>query len=363
MNPTFVDELDREINTLLRGAPEQPGSEASYLHELLLVAEQLRNLPRKEFRERLQADLQNTAARMAVARCLEGATAGAEVEKRPLSSAGRYSVDVPQFQSLSFHPIPRLHLATSFALHVAILAGILSSGLWVMEHRSDMSRRMVRVLEQSPYLLAPAHHEAHGGGGGGDRDVMPASKGTPPRLAEQQIVPPSVIVRNEAPELPAEPTLVGPPDLHLPQSAQAGDPLANVLPPSNGSGSGAGIGSGQDGGVGSGIGPGLGAGEGGGLGGGIFDVGGGVTAPRPVYDPDPEYSEEARRAKYQGSVLLEAVISPDGRPRDLQILRSLGMGLDQKALEAVNRWRFEPASKDGHPVAVRVQIEVAFRLY
>ena len=107
----------------------------------------------------------------------------------------------------------------------------------------------------------------------------------------------------------------------------------------------------------------MGEGRGGGIGGGVYRVGGGVSAPRPIYDPDPEYSDEARRAKFQGSVVLIAVIGPDGRPRDLRVMRSLGMGLDQKALDAVWKWRFTPAMKDNRPVAVQVSIEVVFHLY
>jgi TonB family protein len=88
-----------------------------------------------------------------------------------------------------------------------------------------------------------------------------------------------------------------------------------------------------------------------------------VSAPRPIFDPDPEYSEEARKSKYQGTVLLWTVVGPDGLTRDIRIVRSLGMGLDEKAIAAVRTWRFAPAMKDGHPVAVQVSIEVNFRLY
>jgi TonB family protein len=88
-----------------------------------------------------------------------------------------------------------------------------------------------------------------------------------------------------------------------------------------------------------------------------------VSAPRAIYEPEPEYSEEARKAKYQGNVILSAVIGQDGRARDLHVARSLGMGLDEKAMEAVNKWRFAPALLDGRPVAVQVNIEVNFRLY
>jgi TonB family protein len=112
-----------------------------------------------------------------------------------------------------------------------------------------------------------------------------------------------------------------------------------------------------------GEGPGVGAGRGGGFGNGPYRVGGEVSAPHAIYDPEPEYSEEARKAKYQGVVVLQVVIGADGRPRDIRVARTLGMGLDQKAIGAVRQWRFEPALKGSQPVAVVVNIEVNFRLY
>ena len=89
----------------------------------------------------------------------------------------------------------------------------------------------------------------------------------------------------------------------------------------------------------------------------------GVQAPVPKFVPDPDYSEEARKAKYQGTVTLYAIIGPDGKPRGLKVLHSLGMGLDEKALEKVRTWLFEPGKKDGKPVAVAMSIEVDFHLY
>jgi TonB family protein len=81
-------------------------------------------------------------------------------------------------------------------------------------------------------------------------------------------------------------------------------------------------------------------------------------APRVISKAEPEYSTEARQAKHPGTVMLSLVVGEDGRPRNLHVQRSLGMGLDQKAIEAVKQWRFEPAMKDGHPVAVLVSVEV-----
>jgi TonB family protein len=214
--------------------------------------------------------------------------------------------------------------------------------------------------------LPPAKTVAGGGGGGGDRDILKASKGKLPKLAMEQITPPMVVVRNQNPKLTAEPTVVIPPQIKLAMNnlPNLGDPMSNIPgPPSNGTGSGGGIGSGSGGGVGSGEGPGVGPGRGGGIGGGVFRVGGGVSAPKALYAPDPEYSEEARKAKYQGTCVLWLIVGPDGHPRDIRIARSLGLGLDEKAIEAVKQWKFEPAMKDGKPVAVQINVEVDFRLY
>jgi TonB family protein len=119
-------------------------------------------------------------------------------------------------------------------------------------------------------------------------------------------------------------------------------------PASNGSGSGGGIGSGRGGGLGGGT--------------GAYRVGGGVSAPIATFSPEPEYSEEARKAKYSGTVVLQLVVDPTGKARDIRVVRSLGLGLDEKAIEAVNKWKFRPGVKNGQPVSVQATIEVNFRL-
>ena len=102
--------------------------------------------------------------------------------------------------------------------------------------------------------------------------------------------------------------------------------------------------------------------DGGGVGGGVFKVGGGVSQPTVISKVDPEYSEEARKAKYSGAVLLAIIVDTEGRARDIHVVKSLGMGLDEKAIEAVEKWKFKPGMKGGSAVNVRATIEVNFRL-
>lgn len=260
----------------------------------------------------------------------------------------------------------------SLFLHGAAVAGLVAMsivGARVVQKAQEQEHVTLVAPDISDYM--PISQKKNdvigGGGGGGDRDKLEAPKGKLPKLSMEQITPPAMVVRNENPKLPVEPTVVVPPQVKLPTTASLnlGDPKAVIPsgPMSNGTGSGGGIGSGSGGGVGSGTGPGVGPGRGGGIGGGVFRVGGGVSAPRALDTPDPEYSEEARKAKYQGTVVLWLIVGPDGNPRDVRVARSLGMGLDQKAIEAVRRWKFEPAMKDGKPVAVQINVEVNFRLY
>lgn len=258
----------------------------------------------------------------------------------------------------------------STVIHMLGLAAIIGGTLLGRKIVTEMQKPQETVELIAPTdmpTLEPSKTQSGGGGGGGDRDKLQASKGRLPKQSMEQFTPPMVVVRNEHPKLPMDPTIVIPPQVHLtqPNMPNLGDPLSHLPsgPPSNGTGSGGGIGSGSGGGVGSGEGPGFGPGRGGGTGGGVFRVGGGVSAPKAVYSPDPEYSEEARKAKYQGTCVLWLVVGPDGRPRDIRVSRTLGLGLDEKAIEAVKTWRFEPAMKDGRPVAVQINVEVSFRLY
>jgi TonB family protein len=252
----------------------------------------------------------------------------------------------------------------SVALQSAVVVLVFTAALAPTVRHQIMGPSVVLVAPALPPDVPAVNARTSGGGGGGDRSPMPASLGRAPKFALRQFTPPMAVVANLDPKLIMEPTLIGPPDVQLPNVnlSQYGDPLGKIGPASNGPGSGGGIGSGKGGGIGIGTGPGFGPGEGGGIGGGVFRAGGGVSAPTLLSKVEPEYSEEARKAKYQGVVLLYVEVDPSGKAVNIRVLHSLGLGLDEKAMEAVKKWRFKPGVRDGKPVTVQAQIEVNFRL-
>ena len=93
------------------------------------------------------------------------------------------------------------------------------------------------------------------------------------------------------------------------------------------------------------------------------DPGYGIRPPKLISQHEPEFSEPARAAKYQGTVTLDIVVNTEGTPTDIHVTNPLGLGLDAKAVEAVATWRFEPARKNGEPVATKIAVEVNFHLY
>jgi periplasmic protein TonB len=226
----------------------------------------------------------------------------------------------------------------------------------------------ITPLDISPYIakLPAGANKAGGGGGGGTHEQLPPTKGRAPKFQWTQYTPPVAVIRNPNPKLPVDPSLLGPPDLKVSNPAlnNMGDPLAASVNFSGGPGGGGGIGTGLGGGIGSGTGGGLGPGEGGGTGGGMFRAGvNGVGQPACLYCPDPEYSDEARKAKYQGTVVLEVIVTADGRILEPHVLRGPGLGLEEKAMAAVKTWKMRPAvGPNGKPVSCRATIEIGFRL-
>ena len=216
-------------------------------------------------------------------------------------------------------------------------------------------------------LKAPKMKDAAGGGGGGgNQSIVDPIKGKLPPKMKDPVTPPNPPV--DQPKLAAQPAIDVQQSIQLPDN-----PLmqnigvknsANVSLYTGGQGSGGGMGTGRGGGMGNGSGNGFGPGEGGNAGGGLYKIGGGVSAPVPLNSVEAEFSDEARRAKYQGVCLITLIVDVHGDPQNPHVARALGMGLDEKALEAVKKYKFKPAMKDGKtPVPVMITVEVNFRLY
>ncbi len=214
--------------------------------------------------------------------------------------------------------------------------------------------KQVVVTDVTMPPMAPVKTQAMGGGGG-QHDTTPVTKGTPPKFADTQIVPPKAPPL-EPPKINIQPTIEVQKDVHMassiPQIGVANSPLVGM---SMGNGHGTGLGSGD----GSGLGP----GSGGNTGGGPRRIGGGVSAPVVIYSVEPEFSEEARKAKVAGNVLVGLWIDEKGMPSHVHVVRGIGMGLDEKAIEAVKQWRFKPAMENGKPVLVELNIEVNFQIF
>ncbi len=208
------------------------------------------------------------------------------------------------------------------------------------------------ALADPPQSLPKAHTM---GGGGGQRGPTPVTNGTPPKFAEEQIVPPKAPPLIE-PKIQIEPTLEVQPDVKmassLPQIGVASSPLVGL---SMGDGRGTGLGRGD--------GPGIGVGSGGNAGGGMKQVGGGVSAPVLVYGFEPEFSDEARKAKFSGNVMVNLWVDEKGSPSHVHVIRPVGMGLDERAVAAVKLYRFKPAMENGKPVTVEMNIEVTFTIF
>jgi len=203
------------------------------------------------------------------------------------------------------------------------------------------------------------------GGGGGQNQAAPPRLGQLPRPATRVFTPPVVEIRSPDSKLPIEPTILAQEDVVIPvvNITQWGDPAGILGTQSGGPGKNGGIGTGADGGVGPGHSPGAGPGDRGGIGGLDPQHGRGVfTAPVLLEKTEPAYSEEARKGRVQGTVVLVIEIDTNGRARDIRVRDVLGFGLEERAIEAVAHWRFRPAYRNGKPVPCTAQVEVNFRL-
>jgi TonB family protein len=273
---------------------------------------------------------------------------------------------------LTSHPVPVKDIwglygrqKKSFLLSTGLQVALVAILLTALSSKTVQKQIQQVIPLMMPPVDAPLPKVAvhTGGGGGGDRSPLPASKGKLPKPAPRQFVPPTTVINNAQPKLVMEASLLAAPDATLPDvnMPNFGDPLGKLAAASNGTGSGGGIGSGKGGGVGSGTGGGSGPGQGGGI---VYTPGrDGVTKAIPIHQEDPEFSDEARKARYQGTVVIAIEIDEKGRVVHPRLLQSIGLGLDEKSIEAALKWTFHPATLNGKPVVSRATLSMTFHLF
>jgi len=240
----------------------------------------------------------------------------------------------------------------AMAVHACVL--LLLVGVASQHMRVTLARKlkMQVLVTPPPVLRSPSRL----GGGGGQHDLSAATQGRLPKFSDQQIVPPKA-PPTIPPKLAMDPTLVMQKDLKMANNTMPNFGMPNSTLP------GVSLGTGSGGGIGSGNGNGMGAGEGGNTGGGFMHIGGVQVPPRLIHQVDAEFSEEARKAKFSGNVQVYLVVDERGMPTHIRVAHGVGMGLDEKAVEAVRQYRFKPAMQDGRPVKVDMYIDVNFQIF
>ena len=268
----------------------------------------------------------------------------------------------------------RMPAAASAVVHGAVLGGLLLATLVPLG--SSAANTLETPTEKMRLVFLNLPGPGGGGGGGGLRMKKPATQakreGTSALkspIPERRPVPEAAApVIEEPPPTPKAPEPLPPVEAPVVARSNDAETQAGVLeqrpvaPPSRGQGQGGGAGTGKGTGLGEGTGSGIGEGEGGGEGGGPFRAGSGVEPPRLVSEVKPDYTEDARRRGLEGEVVLEIVVRRDGRVGDVRVLKGLGAGLDQQAIQAVRRWTFASATRKGRPVDVIVEVAVEFKL-
>jgi periplasmic protein TonB len=258
-------------------------------------------------------------------------------------------IAVPDRMAVKRSPTSTAVAVAAHALVIGLIAFLIARHVQI----AAPTRPVLTEVLTTPPPIPPAAQSI--GGGGGHHDIAPVTQGHLPKFAQQQIVPPKA-PPPEAPKLAIEPTLVMQKDLKM-----ADNTMPNIGMP-NSSMKGFSLGTGSGTGLGAGDGSGLGPGSGGNTGGGVYRVGGGVSQPKVLVSADPEFSEEARKAKFSGNVLVYFIVDETGAPTHVRVARGVGMGLDEKAVDAVRQYKFKPGMKDGKPVKVEMAIEVNFQI-
>jgi protein TonB len=263
------------------------------------------------------------------------------------------SKPIPVVDRMATHQDPKA-TASAILIYAALF---LLFFLWGARKLHDMAvQKQLQITSlTTPPPMAPAKTTM--GGGGGQRGATPVTQGHLPKFADQQITPPKAPPLEEPKIRMPDPTIEVQKNLQMANNnmPNIGLPNSPLVGTSMGNGSGSGLGSGN----GSGLGP----GSGGNYGGGLRKIGGGVSQPELIYKVDPEFSEEARKAKFMGIVLVNLIVDANGNPQNVHILRGVGMGLDDKAVEAVKQYRFKPAREAGKAVPVELNVEVNFQIF
>jgi len=251
------------------------------------------------------------------------------------------SKPIPVIDRMATKQNPKATVA-AIAFYTALI--LLSSWLVKMKFEQMAMQKAAQVTQ---VIMPPAPDMGKMGGGGGQKGLTAVTKGKMPKIADLQ-----------KPKLTMpDPTVDVQKDLKMADNNMPhfGDPNSPLMGNSMGRGSGTGMGNGT--------GSGIGSGSGGGSGGGVRQVGGGVKGPVIIFQPEPEFSEEARKAKFMGVVTVSIIVGADGKPQNVHVTRGVGMGLDEKAVEAVKLYRFKPATENGKPVAVYLNVEVNFEIF
>ena len=245
----------------------------------------------------------------------------------------------------------------SFCIHLALVTLLLLTA--TLTHYTSTTLRSVTALENPKSLVAPklrASSDEPGSSGGGHLNPLPPERGEIPRVAAKIFILPALRPK-ETPQIALPSGLEDMPQIATEMPIGLPTGVFGTHSPGPGKGHTIGPGEGERAGGGkNGRGPGDSPGPGSGSRQRLSAL------PQLLWKTEPEYSEEARRARFQGSVMLALDVDSEGHPRNIRVVRSLGLGLDERAVEAVAQWRFKPGLLNGRPVNSPVSVEVSFRL-
>ncbi len=265
-------------------------------------------------------------------------------------------IDVPDRMAVKRSPTSTAIAVVLHAAIIALIAFFIARKVGII---ATPQKQMVTLtdINTPPPPPPPAIKAEKMGGGGGQHDLAPVSQGRLPKFSQQ----PQILKPTQAPKI--QPKLAVEPTVNVQENLKmANNNMTNLGMPNSGL-PGASLGNGNGSGIGSGNGNGVGPGSGGNTGGGVYHIGGSVRAPALIFSPDPEFSEEARKAKFSGNVEVYLWVDENGNPSHVKVVRGVGMGLDEKAMEAVRQYKFRPATQNGKPVKVDLYVEVNFQIF